>query len=88
MSLHQDETKTTFRLIDEVDTVLIKSGYNDTNRTLLSSTTPSWTNSYAEGYGVFKVVLIFEGDWDQYLGLWADDEQSQARQCSFLAVEV
>jgi hypothetical protein len=88
LSLWQDENKTPLRLQDEVDTILIKAGYNDAGRSLLAgATTPSWGTGYSEGYGIFSVALVFDGEWDQWVGIWAEDE-SQARQVTFAAVEV
>lgn len=88
LSLWQDENKAPLRLYDEVDTILLKAGYNDANRSLLpGSTTPTWGTGYSEGYGVFSVALVFDGDWDQWVGIWSEDE-TQARQVTFAAVEV
>ena len=85
LALWQKANGTALRLIDEVDTITIDTTYN--NRTLLSSTTPAWGANYRTGYGIFSVQLTVEGEWSQYLGLWAGTED-EARAVTFTATEV
>jgi hypothetical protein len=85
LALYQKQAGGALRLIDEIDPVVYQTGYN--SRVLLAETTPSWGANNRKGYGVFSIQLQLDGDWDQYLGLWADDLQ-QARQLTFTAVEV
>jgi hypothetical protein len=83
--LYQKSAKSSLRLIDEVDRIVIDPAYN--SRTLLSELTPSWSATRRTGFGIFAAHVTLEGEWSQYLGLWGDDG-SQARSATFSAVEV
>jgi hypothetical protein len=83
--LRQKSAGITLRLIDEVERITIDTTYN--NRTLISQLTPAWGATYRTGYGVFDVHITLDGEWNQYLGLWADNS-TQARGATFTAVEV